>query len=196
MNNEAPAEPCAEPTLTGRTSCTPAGECAVRYPELPYRQDDCLREGTLPTHAPNPAYGASLAKLDHFVVLGKSPRPDKHCDPTAALTTWDLGDTGSEGDETIDPWQSELFGHYAPGSSPTTVDPNFIEWPDTDMVKSGLLPLKQMHDAGRLEVIQVPNMTHVDWVAPAKCGKDDPHPLRAECALPVNAMKKFYGKYL
>jgi len=172
MNNEAPAEPCAEPTLTGRTSCTPAGECAVRYPELPYRQDDCLREGTLPTHAPNPAYGASLAKLDHFVVLG------------------------SEGDETIDPWQSELFGHYAPGSSPTTVDPNFIEWPDTDMVKSGLLPLKQMHDAGRLEVIQVPNMTHVDWVAPAKCGKDDPHPLRAECALPVNAMKKFYGKYL
>lgn len=125
------------------------------------KEVDCTEiEGDESDYNKNPQFVENLKKLEVMAVFG------------------------SPADGTIVPYQSTLFGYYAPGSGPKTKDPKMLNWDETDVATKGLLPLVEMHKAGKFVVTEVPDVMHFCWSDASAGGKD------------AQLMKDHYLKYL
>ena len=153
MNNEAQSDFCYEKYEIISWCCPPrfsrcnsddcdSAECrsGVCNWNGAWDYKHCEHAGDESGFNASPAYQRSFQKLKHAVFLG-SPQ-----------------------DDAIVPWQSTLFGYYAAGSNSESNSPAIEEWDQTYIHKHGLIPLADMMRSKQLELHEVANVLHNDWI--------------------------------
>jgi len=137
INNEAPEDRCYFKWFKCKPKTNPVSGLTCKYKGV----NGCAWTGDKESqYNRNPEMKTNFARLEKAVFLGS---PD---------------------DGEIVPWQSTVWGYYAPGYGAKSKTVKMLDYAETVLGEKNLVPLQAMMDANKVVLKNVSGVKHTDWL--------------------------------